>query len=67
VGQAFTHGASHWLQRSERISSESAGNAPRVSWAIQSRNPPLGSAFSVLQAMTQPLQPTQRTVSTAIA
>jgi hypothetical protein len=55
------------LQRSERISIESAGNSPWTSCTIQSRKPPSGRAFSVLQEITQALQPTQRTVSTAIA
>src|SRR5512132_1009445 len=44
-----------------------SGNFPLTSWTTQSRKPPSGSAFSVLQAMTQALQPTQRRVSTAIA
>src|SRR5512138_844273 len=68
VGQAATQAASeHWLQRSERICIERSGNVPQTSWVIQSRKPPSGSAFSVLQAMTQALQPTQRRVSTAMA
>ena len=67
VGQALTHGASeHWLQRSERICIERFGKVPQTSCTIQSRKPPSGSAFSVLQAMTQALQPTQRRVSTAM-
>ena len=67
VGQAPTQGASpHWLQRSDRICMERSGKVPCTSWTIQSRNPPSGSAFSVLQEMTQALQPTQRRVSTAI-
>jgi hypothetical protein len=68
VGQASTQeGSLQWLQRSERISIERSGNAPRTSCTIQSRKPPSGRAFSVLQEMTQALQPTQRTVSTAMA
>src|SRR3990172_13346725 len=68
VGQASTHeGLLHWLQRSERISMERSGKAPPTSWTIQSRKPPLGRSFSVLQEMTQALQPTHRTVSTAMA
>src|SRR5512143_4083711 len=68
VGQASTQeGELQWLQRSERISMERLGKAPLTSWTIQSRKPPPGRAFSVLQEMTQALQPTQRTVSTAMA
>src|SRR5512143_3099975 len=64
VGQHDTHGgSSQWLQRSERISIWSVGNVPFTSYAIQSRLKPSGTPFSVLQATTQSMQPTQRTVS----
>src|SRR5512145_2417660 len=67
VGHAPTHGVSpHWLHRSERICIERWGKVPHTSCTTQSRNPPSGSAFSVLQAITQALQPTQRRVSTAM-
>src|SRR6266511_2462015 len=67
VGQHDTHGGlSQWLQRSERISSESAGNSPRTSVVIQSRQKPSGTSFSVLQATTQSMQPTHLRVSMTI-
>ena len=68
VGQVPTQGGSeHWLHRSERICIDRSGNVPQVSVVIQSRKPPSGSAFSVLHAITQALQPTHRRVSTAMA
>ena len=64
VGQHDTHGGlSQWLQRSVRISSERAGNAPRTAVVIQSRLKPSGTSFSVLQATTQSMQPTHLRVS----
>ena len=39
---------------------------PTVSYAIQSRLKPSGTRFSVLQATTQSMQPTQRRVSIAM-
>src|SRR5512143_1840746 len=67
VGQHETHGgSSQWLQRSDRISMCSVGNVPVTSYAIQSRLKPSGTPFSVLQATTQSMQPTHRTVSMAM-
>ena len=58
---------SQWLQRSERISSDRCGNTPRTSVAIQSRQKPSGTSFSVWQATTQSMQPTHLRVSMTIA
>ena len=68
VGQQCTQGGwSQWLQRSLRISRRVSGNAPAASVTIQSRHSPSGTSFSVWQATTQSMHPTQRTVSMAIA
>jgi hypothetical protein len=67
VGQHVTQGAlSQWLQRSERISIFRFGYVPDTSVVIQSRQKPCGTSFSVAQATTQSMQPTQRVVSITI-
>lgn len=64
MGQQATQGGrSQWLQRSVRISIVRVGNLPFTSVVIQSRLKPSGTWFSVLQAITQSMQPTQRRVS----
>ena len=68
VGHTLTQGASsQWLQRCEVISMVRLGNCPFTTVWIQSRLKPSATLFSVLQAVTHAVHPTQVRVSMAMA